>query len=187
MNRQKRAITLIELLVAIALSGLLIVGISSLNTFAQFHLMTSVRRAQVQNEASLVLEHMAKNIAQGIGSLNMPAAVKHDSEEWIKVRWDRNSNGQPDNDDGWIAYRYIPAQNEIQYHANYSASSWPTTGGEVISRKVTYFSCGITDNYIFADITACVDPDGDPNACGNIDNPQVEMKCRIKMPGVSVN
>ena len=187
----KRSVTLLELLLASSMVGLLILGISSLTNFAQFHLISFDRRTQIQNESSYVLEHMAKNISQGIGSFNNLGVVEHSTEEWIKVRLDRNSNGIPD-DDGvtdWIAYRYIPAQNEIQYHANYDASSWPTTGGETITRKITDFNCSVTsgDNYIFSDVTACWDPDGVPYNCGTIDNPQVKMQARIKMPAVSVN
>jgi type II secretory pathway pseudopilin PulG len=195
MNKLLYGITLVELLVAIALIGLLVVGISSLDTYARFYLLTSDRRTQIQNEGSYILEHMTKNIRKAIGSVSNPGALRHSSEAWIKARPDRNGNGRPDDDGStdWIAYRYIPANYEIQYHEQYppgerEPEDWPETGGKVISHRLAGFSFDLTDtnNTVFVDIAVCWDPSEANEECGNVDNPQVYMRTRIKMPAVSV-
>ncbi len=70
----RRSITLVELLVAVVLVGLLVLGISSLDVFSRFHLLTADRRVQLQNEASLCIERIAKDVERGIGTASDPAA-----------------------------------------------------------------------------------------------------------------
>ncbi len=71
----KRSLTLIELLVAAALIGLLVVGISSLDSYFRFHLTASDRRVQIQNELAFVLEDMGKNVVRATGNVNDPIIV----------------------------------------------------------------------------------------------------------------
>jgi hypothetical protein len=171
----------------------MVLGFVSIDLFSRHHVLTSERRAQVQNEVSYVLEHMAKHICQGIGSLNSPGVITSPAQpqEWIKIRWDRNFNGQPDDDgaNDWISYRYLSAQDQIAYYATYPFNGWPAGGEEIISRKITNcsFSYNLTDNFVDVIITGCYDPDGTPFACGTSDNPTVTMRTRIKMPSVSTN
>lgn len=189
MPRQIRSVTLIELLIAISLLGILVLAFTSIDLFSRYHVITADFRTQLQNKASTLLEHMSKYISQGIGNVSNPAAIKHTTQEWIKVRLDRNSNGQPDDNDtdDWIAYRYIPDQYQIVYHATYPFIGWPVSGGEVISDKVSGFTCNVRDNYVNVTIRVCYDPDGTPIACGTNDNPEIEMQTNIKMPAVSTH
>lgn len=187
--RLNRSITLMELLIAIVLMTLMVLSFASIDLFSRYHVFTADRRAQVQNEVSYVLEHMAKNIGSGIGGFNNPAVIQHPAEpqNWIKVRWDRNLNGQPDDDgvNDWIAYRYIPAQNQILYYSTYPFSGWPA-GGEVISRRITNnsFSYNPTDNFVSVDI---ITARWDPAQPSSLDNPETTMRIHIKMPSVSTN
>jgi len=186
----KHSVTLVELLLAMALIGLLMIGVSSLDSYARFNLVTADRRAQAQNEASFVLGHMTKNLSQAIGSVSMPGVIYDNPNRRVKVRWDRNLNGQPDDDNAgdWIAYRYLPAQTRLVYHSTYNPSGWPAGGGEIISNKITAWSLGYAgENYIPVDIVACWDPDETSHSCGTQDNPEVSMSTRIKMPAVSTN
>ena len=199
MINKKYATSLTELLVAIALIGLLVLGISSLDTYSRFHLLDSDRRVQIQNDVSYVLEHMAKNITGtanrggAIGDVNQQTintAVPIQGDPTIRIWVDNNPNGiregPPEDDE--IAYRYTGYQ--IWYYAicrgpncNWAGSATP----EVIAYKITGFQRNWTDNYISANITVCWDPAETHHSCGTIDNPQVNMITRIKMPSVSVN
>jgi len=60
--RLNRAVTLMELIIAIILMSLIILSLTSIYLFSRFHVFTSDRLTKAQNEASLVLEHMTKNI-----------------------------------------------------------------------------------------------------------------------------
>lgn len=57
----KKALTLVELIVASSLAGLILLAAFSLNSVAQDFYVSSVRKAEVTNEANFVLSHIKKN------------------------------------------------------------------------------------------------------------------------------
>lgn len=63
-----KSITLIELLVAVSILGLLVIGLSNIDTFSHFQVISSDRRAKLQHDAAYVLEHMSRQIARAIGN-----------------------------------------------------------------------------------------------------------------------
>lgn len=188
--RHKQSVTLLELLIAISLLGILVLAFTSIDLFSRYHVRNADIRIQLQNEASSAIEHMTKYISQGIGSVNYPGVRVHPSQQRIAVRLDRNSNGQPD-DDGptdWIAYRYAPAQDQILYRATYPPTGWPTAGEEIIAQRISFFNSTYnpSNNYVEIEIHACWDP-VNAATCGTPDNPSVAMTTSIKMPAVSTH
>jgi hypothetical protein len=188
-----KAVTLLELLIAITLVGFLAIGIWSIDLFSRYHLRTSERRGEVQNKVSYVLEHIGKEIGKAIGDANNPAidltSIAGDTA--IRIYVDLASNGQSAGDgrrgtegDRWRVYRYYDSGYQIRYYANYVNLN---SSYEVISNKITAFNPSLSDNYVFIEITACWDPTESSYACGSPDNPDITMKTRIKMPSVSVN
>jgi hypothetical protein len=111
----KRAITLLELLLAISLLGVVALGMASLDIFSRYYLRSIERSSLVQNELAYVLDHMAKIIGVGvfggaIGDLNNPPLkiYRVPNEGWIlKVFIDKNRNGRkdPEPQDMWVAYQ----------------------------------------------------------------------------------
>jgi prepilin-type N-terminal cleavage/methylation domain-containing protein len=75
MIKKEYGVTLIELITAIVLMGLLITGFYALDTYARIHLLSSDRRAQLQNELSIVMEDMSKNIVRATGDNTNPVAT----------------------------------------------------------------------------------------------------------------
>lgn len=192
----KRSITLIELLIAITLLSLIVLGFSSIDLFSRNQVLTADRRAQVQNEVAYVLEHMTKELNNAIGNSiipnNSPFWAAPDSVQ-IGYIADVDHNGQRIDDAAHRrGYRYGGSNpytiwfctNPIEAMC-YSSGS----GAEFLSRRITAFTPNYvtTDNYIGIDLTGCWDPDGSPNACGTPDNPSVTMRTRIKMPSVSTH
>jgi len=193
-SRLNQSLTLFELLIAIVLLSLMVLGFASIDLFSRHHVLTSERRAQVQNEVSFVLEHMAKNLSQAIGSSSNPGIDVDMPNRRIRVRWDRNSNGRPDDNgpNDWIVYIYNPGTREIGYNESYSPPpGWPATTWVVISNRIiTPFTINYIpgNNYVDIDpLTACWDPASTTWSCGAPDNPTVTMRTRIKMPSVSTN
>lgn len=194
-----RATTLIELLIAISLIGIVILGFSSIDLFSRYQILTSDKRAKVQNEVSYVLEHKIKEIINGIGDVNqttVDTTTKISGDPAIRVWVDANSNGKRDAypDDHQIAYRYRSSgteRHQIWYYAvcrgancNQSGSTDPEVIARSISAAPTY---GLTGNYLSVEITGCWDPAEATTKCGTSDNPTVTMKTRIKMPAVSTH
>ena len=202
--KQYRGLTLIELLIAVSIFSLIVVGFSNIDTFSRYHVMSSDRQVKLQNDASYVLEHMAKNITGtgtlggAIGDINQPPVnlTTIGGDNAIKVWIDYNPNGQRDASDREIAYRFTgsPAAYQIKFCPECTNGpctncnpNWNST--EILSSRISTFTptYSSTDNYIDIDITACWDPDGSPVTCSSLDNPALSMKNRISMPAVSTN
>ncbi len=198
----KKGVTLIELLIAICIFSLIVIGFSSIDTFSRYHVITSDRRAKLQNDASYVLEHMVKEMGKAIGNRAIIAEDPIDlanigGDTAITAYVDLAADGQSPGDgkrgtggDRWRAYRFcnssFPPANRYQiwYYPDYVT---PSSSYEILSRSITDFTRSVIDNHVYVNITACWDPDRSPAECGTPDNPAVSMKNRIYMPAVSTN
>lgn len=201
MHRSFRAVTLIELIIAIVLLSTIALGFVSIEIFNQFHVITTIRRTKVQNEAALALEHMTKEISKAIGDVTSPPVEINatiSGDEAIKVLIDANGNGRQDPlpTDCWIGYRFTGASGspttdryQIWFYANCvgpNCNQAGSIGPEVIARNITSFTRSLTNNYVNVVVTACWVP-AQIGSCGSSDNPSVNMSCHIKMPSVSTN
>jgi len=210
-SRLNKSVTLIELLIALCIFALIVIGFSSIDTFSRYQVINSDRRAKLQNDASYVLEHMAKNLT-GTGTsggavgdvTNTPTSspvslTTIGGENAIVINIDYNNNGKWDgtSTDRQIAYRYSAANYEIWYYSLYSGGT-PGSYEVITSKKIrpdfssttsqpTYCTYNSANNYIEVQITSCWDPDGSPAVCGSLDNPAFIMKNRIYMPAVSTH
>jgi len=196
-----KAITLIELLIAIALLSVVVLGFTSIDMFSRYHVLTSDRRAKLQNEVSLALEHMAKQVSRAVGNKVIAGQnpiildnIAGDSA--IKVHVDSNGDGQADN---WIAYRFNPSTDSESSQIWYcsTCTNFPCTtcdpawGSDIIARRIHVFNPALdpapaVNNLVNINITACWDQSA--GAVYNTpDNPCVNMRTSIKMPSVSTN
>ncbi|MDD5594848.1 MAG: prepilin-type N-terminal cleavage/methylation domain-containing protein [Candidatus Omnitrophica bacterium] len=212
MHREK-ALTLIELLIAIILLSVISLGFTSISLFTNFQTITSDRRAKLQNTASLILEHMSKNIANAIGNettdgVNMVVnTAPIGADEAVRVFIDvpdttagaaaNTPNGRRDALDHWIAYRRDG--NQLQFCPACTDSSCtacnPAWGTQInnLSNSNSFVSLTVTkpvkadgslsDNYIDVVLVCRWNP---ANAVA-VDNPEINMRNRIKMPSVSIN
>ena len=210
MHKKTRALTLIELLIAIILLSVISLGFTSMSLFTNFQTITSDRRAKLQNTASLILEHMSKNIANAIGNettdgVNMVVnAGQIGADDAVRVFVDvpdatnptpLTPNGTRDALDYWIAYRRDGSQ--LQFCPQFDPVSlnctpaWGTDPNNNLSNSVTAFSVTkpmkadlrLSDNYIEV-VIVCR---WNPATAAAIDNPEINMRNRIRMPSVSVN
>jgi len=190
-ENNNKGMTLIELLIAVCIFGLIIAGISSIDTFCRYHVVSSDKRVKLQNDVSFILEHMAKEIGKAIGDANNLPVVIEDSNRRVKIYVDLASDGSSTGDgrmdtegDRWIAYQYSDSPNyEIRYYYDYNGHP---NDYEVLSKKISSFSPAYTSgsDYVGIQLFACWDPSV---AGGTLDNPSLEMKNRIYMPSVSTN
>jgi len=107
-----------ELLVSLVFFSVIVMGMSAFDIFGHFHSITSDRRALLQNELSLVVEHITKNVTGGshcasmpctpvfggaIGDINHPAFIPDNDQQGFSIRWD-NGYGTNYTLDGWVGY-----------------------------------------------------------------------------------
>lgn len=71
----KKAFTLTEILIAVMLVGLVIMAASSVDISSRQFLRTIERQIQVQDEAKIAMQHIAKNLQLGIGNMTNPGSI----------------------------------------------------------------------------------------------------------------
>jgi len=203
----RRGVTLLELITTIALLSIVVLAVSNLDLFSHSRVITSDRRAKLQNEISYALEHMTKEISRAVGNRAIVYPnpnhnpINNDAmsgDPAIRAYIDSNATGGPGDGrwgtdgDHWIAYWFHnDTTNPEDYHILYCANctdgsvcsgcSW-----EIIGRRIKEFAP--TDNnqanYMNVSITARWQP-VEENA--TVDNPEVTLRTRIKMPSVTTH
>ena len=66
----RKSTTLIELLIAVSLLSVVILAAATFDIASRNFLRASQRKAEVVNDATLVLDHMHKNILSAIGDIH---------------------------------------------------------------------------------------------------------------------
>lgn len=186
MKKGPSSVTLMELIICLVLMAIIVVGLAQVYVFSRFHTLTTERRVKLQNEASIAIEHMSKNIARAIGDFNNPAVVAYSDDKGIRIKIDSNGNGLRDDDvtetDLWIAYRHENigspvSDSEIRYYANAGAGAVPAGSYESVARHLAitdpadlpeYWGLAVTinpdagghllENSFEVQINACWDP-----------------------------
>lgn len=195
-----KAFTLVELLLALSLAGVVILGFTSLDTFGRYQVMTADRLAKAQNELSLVADHMSKQVSRGIGNevlfgaSSVATTANIGTYDAIRVRVDANNNGVRDGSDPWIAYRWRNAgadRYQLQYCSQCQNANCVNcnSGWQVLSRNVIFFSPLYIsgDNFANVAVETCWDPEQAMYMCSEPLNPTSEAELNIKMPAVSLN
>lgn len=197
-----QALTLTELLITLVLISVIIFALSNIDVFSRFQVTSADRRAKVQNEASLVLEHIAKRLSQAAGNemLTGPNTVIYTVENDSPAGDDDNNRlnfFSGSQDAGyWRGYRYRNTgqnKNQILYCDSCTSSTCDTCS--VIATNIVGFmpfkpnDAGgrLNTNAIPVSVRACWDASGTSGALGSAENPCVTLNTRLVMPMVSTN
>ncbi len=76
----KKSVTLVELLISIALLGIIVLGSAAFHLSSERFLSSSERKIQVLNELTFILQHLHKNILTATGTINNPGLVKSENQ-----------------------------------------------------------------------------------------------------------
>jgi len=157
-SRRIKSVTLTELLIAMVLLFLIVMGFSSIETFSRRGLLATSRRSEIQSTVSFCLNHIAKQASRAIGSQGIPGLEAVDltaiaGDASLRIYIDANTapinhesagNGiRGDAGDCWRAYRYRnnlspPLERyQLWYYSNYNNPSDPY---EVLARKIQSFT-----------------------------------------------
>lgn len=208
-QRKKSAMTLLEVLMTIVLLAAIGVSLGHFMYFTVVNTIASDMRAKLQNEASYVLEHMSKNLVgfdAGGGAIGywdpdnnngwaVMSIVESGNIVGIRARVDRDantgaSNGRIDANDRWIAYR-LEDDRSIGFYDN-CGSTEALADPEVLARHVLDFQVLPAASF---DVNGWLNDDNFevviterwyPAQLQSPQNPEVVMRNRIKMPGVSL-
>ncbi|MFH1413836.1 MAG: prepilin-type N-terminal cleavage/methylation domain-containing protein [Candidatus Omnitrophota bacterium] len=198
MTLKKQGITLLELLIAIGLLSVIVLGVSSISIFSRHHAINSTVRSQLQAEIFLVIEHMNKRISRAIGNEfidgdDMVVSLSEDASwKTIRVYIDTNDNGiRDDGANAWVCYRFDKTNFEMLFGEGCDTSCVCTGGTQVFTRGlIDDFTATkpndpgqLDHNNVTVAVTAC----RDPAIAVSVDNPCESMESRIVMPSVSTN
>lgn len=199
MSKTAFGLSLIELVLAIVLMSLIILSLANIDVFSHFHVISASRWTAAQSEATLALDHIAKEINNAVGNTaianQFPVDISNIAGDYgVKVWVDGDNDGSKDSypDDHQIAYRFTagngaPAdQWQIWYYdtcVGPNCNQAGSTAPERISYQITGFTAGVTGNAVNVSVTAR----WRANQALSRDNPEVTMSSSIKMPAVSTN
>lgn len=157
-----RAVTLLELVIAISLFGLVFLSVSTLDLFSRTQFLKIDLRTQLQNELSPALEDIRKGIMRGVGdatneSVRFPFANTMDTRIDINcMPWGTGCTPGNYADDVWQRYSYNSSMHSIRFYPDASVNSY-----RVLSAKILNASFSRSpSNYgmIIINVTARTDP-----------------------------
>ena len=172
MNKHK-GFTLTEVLIAVTLTGLVILAITSVDITSRQFFGDIKEQIQVQDETNIAMEQMVKNVQLGIGDITSPGVAEGVtpspySEQILMIRRDYNNPLTPSDysDDIWIGYALDAREGhegELFFCPNTAYDHRAGEDGgesrhEIIGNRVTTFTFSIADNTVSLTITARNDP-----------------------------
>lgn len=135
----KRGFTLIELIIAISLVGLIILAIVGVDVASRRFVNTSDYEARAQNQIGPVLEMIVKDVSRAVGNVRFDSGVNQTTASDIRARIDRNNSPSNYGDDTWVGYRYISGTiQRTECSPNWPcAASWETIANNLINTPPT--------------------------------------------------
>lgn len=190
MSKKNSGLTLLELLIAMSILAIIVLGFASIDIFANRQVLSSNKRIKLQNDMSLILGYMTKDLKRAIGNtaISGQEPITIDSAGTrIYVDAGSTSDEAPGNGirgdqrDHYVCYNLDGASHGLRYYRNYSTS--PPGSYEVLSNKIAYFLTSLTsgNNTLSVEIRAR----WDPSSSVTVDNPEISMKNIVNMPSVS--
>jgi len=190
LAHNRKALTLIELLIAVILISVLLLAVISMDRFTRHHMVSSDRRSKLQNEVSLAIDHMSKNILNAIGdTVRPPFNFRADG---FTVQVDTSGNGQLDVGTDAI-YGYRLSNNQLLFCSNVVNVTTGTCNSgqeEVISNRITALTVDQKDETGAIKVNRCnliVQARWNPALGRGPDNPEVNMQASLVAHSVSSN
>lgn len=196
-----KAFTLLELLISLVVLTIIVLGLFNIQTFCDYQVVGAARKAQLQNEASVILEKMAKSLvdATSVPGINATVFTTSGSNKIMRAFRDTDGNGMPDaGSDDWVEFNYNSTKYTLAYCKNATYPGGGCAVPDILTTKMisTMGSPDVTFNnatsYLDVNIMLCWDPSLNGSAdlsfrCGSLKNPKVQMRARIPLLSVSCN
>lgn len=215
MNRQnkekvmfsKKSFTLTELLIAMVLTGLVILAVTSVDITSRRFLDAAGKESRIQDEAKIAMEHIVKNVQLGIGDITYPstavgaAPAADDSRGFLildsdgkrvaddipgsqlQVKTDTNYDGQFNSaNDKIIKYTYLGASDyKIVYDPDIDTGSDEENLATDMLTSNTTFTAGSDCNEVIVTLEA----QRDPSIAVGPENPKTTLTSNIILRAMS--
>ncbi len=195
-REQKKSVTLAELLLAISLLSVIVLAAFAFNTSSTYFLKSTDLKAEVLNEATRILEHIAKNALCAHGNNSFPGIklsgtaieIRQDSVGCSVNLMPAGQVPSPENyeDDMVARYEFDRGNHEVRYYPEYNVDAGKV---EILSRKLIDATITVppgADNMnSFVVRLVLLKIPGQPEDVRL--NPKAELETRIYGYGVSLN
>jgi len=153
----KKSVTLMELLIAVGLFMVIILGATTFHFASTEFLRSSERKADVLNELTMILEHLDKNIRLATGDAdNVGINISQSGNVWTltvrqDLRADINAAGTlwaslytPDDydDDRSVRYVFDPNNNRITFSVLYNSGGVVPNSTETLTDRFSDLAGG---------------------------------------------
>ncbi len=197
----KKGFTITELLIAVALSGLIILAVSSVDISSRRFFEAIKEKGHIQAEAAMAMEHMVKNLQLGIGDMSNPGTfgsppgannsrgfyiLDSSDLDWegsrIRIKLDDNNDGKFESGTDKIAeYRLLGSR--IRYDPNVLPGPFPP---EWLTDRV------ISDYWFYIDgasnrVNVTITARSEPTQPAGPDNPETILTSSITLRAMSIN
>ncbi len=177
--KKRKGFTLTELLVAVALSGLIILAVSSVDISSRRFFEAIKEKVQIQAEAAMAMEHIVKNLQLGIGDINNLGFSISGGNSQIQVWQDTNGNSMRDVGDTSVIYQYAAAQRRIRYKPD--PSPWENLT-EAIIYDCKFYIDGASNR-----VSVIITARSEPTQPVGPDNPETILTSSIALRAMSSN
>jgi Tfp pilus assembly protein PilW len=156
----RKTLTLIELIIALSLLMMVILGATSFDLASVEFLKSSERKTAVVNEANFILDHIQKNVAKAVGYVEKSGISM--ASNVLTIRVDNNNTPSDFADDTSVTYTYDPIQHTLVF-----------SDGTTLSKRVCAFDM---DTASWRIEVKDFELRYDPNATATLrDNPAVKL------------
>ncbi|MCF7871234.1 MAG: prepilin-type N-terminal cleavage/methylation domain-containing protein [Candidatus Omnitrophica bacterium] len=138
----KKTLTLIELLVAMLIFGIVILGVFGLYNTSSIFFTSSKTKSEVLNDLTYVLDHLDKNVYLSTGWIgNSAIGVVSPSAGFFRIDLNQDTSDTPIDfsDDTTVRYEFDSSNNRIRFRD--LSGSWITLTDKLVN------SAGLVINY----------------------------------------
>ena len=200
--KKRKGFTLTELLIAVALSGLIILAVSSVDFSSRRFFEAIKNKVQIQTEAAIAMEHIVKNLQLGIGDMSNPGTFgsppdANNSRGFyildplsqlatgggrIEIKLDDDGDGKFDSGtDRRISYVWHSSR-RIRYDPNADAGG----PGEFITDRVI-FDCSFSIDGASNRVNITIIARSKPTQAVSLDNPETILTSSVALRAMSIN
>ena len=179
----KESFTLTELLIAVVLTGLVILAVSSVDITSRKFFAVANKEARAQNEAKIAMEHIVKHLQLGVGDINNPGftIAPGGSQIDVNIDWDNDGQFTGSPPDRIIRYIY---QGNPNYKIVYDPDIGVAGDEDLTDKRVTNTNFERTAPNV---VKVTIETLHDPSKVEGPDNPKATLTSSAILRAMSIN
>ncbi|MBN3037805.1 MAG: prepilin-type N-terminal cleavage/methylation domain-containing protein [Candidatus Omnitrophica bacterium] len=181
--KNKRSFTLMEILVALTLTGVIVLAVASVDVTSRRFLKAAQDKSRIYDEVKIVTEHIAKSLQSGIGDILNPGFSISAGGGTIEINQDSNYDGRFEPLlDTITRYTYRPPTYDIVYDPDISVA-----GDEEVISKQMIANCNFAAGAALNEVALSITSRKDPTLAASSDNPETILTSSIVLREMSLN